>query len=92
MKIVSFEWKDAYGRGGWFNNDQIKQLIQKFDLWTYEAGYLVKKTKRELIICSSWLQEDSGCDQEEKFGNVQKIPMTWIRNYRVLRHTNKKKK
>lgn len=84
MKIVSFEWKDAFGNGGWFNRDEAKSLIEDVDLWTYSVGYLIKKTKRELIICTTWQPQNSCHRMTEKFCNIHKIPLTWIRKYKVL--------
>jgi len=85
MKIVSFEWKDAYGNGGWFNRKEMKECIEDIDMWTHTVGFLVKRTKKELIICTTWQPERETHHTEEKFGNIQKIPTTWIRNYKVIR-------
>ena len=47
MKIVAFEWKDAFGNGGWFDRDELKRVVEDSDLWCLTTGFLVKKTKRE---------------------------------------------
>ncbi|MDD5417151.1 MAG: hypothetical protein PHU12_04210 [Candidatus Aenigmarchaeota archaeon] len=86
MKIVSFEWKDAFGNSGWFDQDETKKVIEDVDLWVYSTGFLLKKTKRELIICTTWQPADETHRIPEKFCNIHKIPWTWIRNYRVLGH------
>lgn len=87
MKIVCFEWKDAFGNGGWFDRAELKSVVEDVDLWSHTTGFLIKKTKRELIVCTTW-QPKNGCHRmTEKFCNIHKIPMTWIRNYRVLGHS-----
>jgi hypothetical protein len=84
MKIVSFEWKDAFGNGGWFSRDELKAVVLDCSLWTRTAGFLIKRTRRELVICTTWQPANEGHRLSEKFCNVHKIPWTWIRNYRVL--------
>jgi hypothetical protein len=84
MKIVSFEWKDAFGNGGWFDRDELKRVVEDTELWVHTVGFLVKRTQRELIVCTTWQPGNDAHRVQEKFCNLHKIPMTWIRNYRVL--------
>lgn len=88
MKIVCFEWKDAFGNGGWFDRNEMKAVVEDVDLWSHTTGFLVKKTKRELIVCTTWQPANECHRVQEKFCNLHKIPMTWVRNYRVLGHSN----
>jgi hypothetical protein len=92
MKIVSFEWKDAFGNSGWFNRDELKQVVEDTTLWAHTAGFLVKKTKHELIVCTTWMPENEGHHVPDKVCNVHKIPWTWVRNYRVIGNSNPKRK
>jgi hypothetical protein len=89
MKIVSFEWKDAYGNGGWFNREELKAVIDDVDMWTHTVGFLIKKTKREIIVCTTWQPKNECHRMEEKFCNIHKIPTSWVRNYIVLGNTDR---
>ena len=90
MKIVYFEWKDAYGNGGWFNQNELKKCVLDSDIWTSTVGFLIRKTKKELIVCTTWQPESEVDLVEERFCNIHKIPMTWIRNYMVLGNTDRR--
>lgn len=84
MKIVYFEWKDAYGNGGWFDRSEVNTLIGDRDLWTQTVGFLVYQTPRELVVCTTWQPENAAHRVCEKVANLHKIPRTWIRNFQVL--------
>jgi hypothetical protein len=89
MKIVYFEWKDAFGNGGWFNPDELKAVVEDVDLWCHTTGFLIKKTKKFLMICTTWQPDNSPHRVVEKFCNIHKIPMSWIRNYTILGNTDR---
>ena len=87
MKIVKFEWKDAFCNTGWFDKEELKKVVEDKDLWCWTIGMLLKKTPKEIIICSNWVPENKNHFVNEKYSNIQKIPRTWIRNYKVIGNT-----
>lgn len=92
MKIVSLEWKDAFCNGSWFDKEELAKMVENKELWCYTTGFLIKNTPKELIICSNWVPENKDHFVIEKFSNIQKIPKTWIRNYRVIGNTEDRKR
>lgn len=89
MKILSFEWKDAFANTGWFDRRQLKHVVGETELWCHTAGFLIKKTRKQLIVCTSWMPGNEKHMVREKFCAIHKIPMTWVRNYKVLGRTKK---
>lgn len=88
MKIVAFEWCDAFANSGWFDRGELPK-VTKAHFWCHTAGILVERTEDAIVVCTTWVPGD-GALTVEKFGNIQKIPLTWVRNYRVLDTTIKR--
>jgi len=86
LKIVMFRWKDAYTAGGWHDRDDMKRLVEDVDLWMWTSGILLKKTKRETIVCTTYQPDNSIHRTEERFCAIHKIPNTWIKDYKVIGH------
>ena len=69
MDLILIEWEDIESRVGWCEDDtDIDPPV------FYTVGYLVKKTKKKLIMC----------DTEPGTGNVTVFPMGCVRDVKVL--------
>jgi hypothetical protein len=75
-KILEVTWLDAFGRGGWMNNDAISDWVDQ-ECECKSVGYLHGENKHYLLILQSW--------HPDQVGAPLAIPKKWILKKRVLR-------
>jgi hypothetical protein len=81
LRVVYLEWEDASSRSGWMNIDDVEEYLRGQHLVRH-VGYLLSDTGRTVLIAGSWTPEDEWTT--EQFGNITRIPKTWIRQRVVL--------
>jgi len=74
--LLYIEWEDACSEHGWKDQDEVKEWVEDQGLFVKQVGWLIGETKthynfaaRKSDTENTWMQ----------FGNLQKIPKTWIR-------------
>lgn len=70
-KKVIVKWIDACNYQGWMDLSEAKLVYAE------TIGYLIKKTKKKLVICS-------GIGVEQFYG-ISVIPNKWIKSIKVLK-------
>jgi len=79
MKFIYLEWEDAFSlEAGWHYEDDIKERA-KANFIVSEAGYVLEENDKYLVIAGQYASETG------QFGNITKIPKTWIRKRKVLK-------
>lgn len=76
MKLIYIEWHDAFASGGWYDKDQLDNWKQG-DWIVKQVGWLYEETNKQIILASRYSPPDQ--DGIEQYGQLQKIPKTWIR-------------
>jgi hypothetical protein len=77
--LVLVVWTDAYSNSEWFSKAGLKEWCSNDEGWIVaNVGWLIEKTKHQVVIASRYSPE-----KEEQFGNLQKIPRTWVKLYRL---------
>lgn len=79
MKLVYLEWEDAVATAEWMFHDELEQWTKDTKMTVQEVGWIIKETK-EYIVMVGRLADYDGDGFTDKFGAIQKIPKTWIRN------------
>ena len=77
MKLVYIEWEDAIAQAGWYSKKGVKNWAKKDNMLVKQTGWIYKETKKHIILISR-LSVDSP-NKIISYGNLQKIPKTWIR-------------
>ena len=79
--MVYVEWDDAASRGHWMGEADLADY-SRGNFLVRQCGYLLEDTRRHLLLAGSWTPEDDW--HEERFGDIVRIPRTWVRVKRVL--------
>ena len=84
-KLVYIEWEDATSIGAWQNNKQIDEWNNTTETWGFckQVGWIIRENKRSYIIAGRWNPENKF--GEEQWGDLEKIPKTWIRKKIILK-------
>jgi hypothetical protein len=75
-KLVYLEWEDACALPGWKDQDEIQAWIDEGGLMVKQCGWILCESKTHISMASRKSDEDNYWMQ---YGNLQKIPKTWIR-------------
>ena len=76
--LVYLEWEDANSMSSWETNEQIDKWLKTDEDYgqVEQVGWLIRETKTCIILASRHAPENDY--QDEHWGNLQKIPKTWI--------------
>lgn len=76
MRLVYLEWEDAATRPGWIKPEDVDEFANS-EFIVRQVGFVLKDTERGLVVAASWTPETPW--KGEQFGDVTRIPRTWIR-------------
>ena len=76
------EWADACANAGWFGQGEATRWAERDEWIVRELGWIVKETREYVLFAGRWMPPCSY--SYEQFGNLQKIPKTWIRKRKVV--------
>ena len=82
MKLIYIEWADAHTQAGWTHKDNAEDWAENSDWFISEVGYLVKETPK--YICLAAFIRPESKDFDLQYGDLHKIPKTWIRKRKTL--------
>lgn len=80
MKLMQIEWRDAYGDGGeWIEQDEIETGV----VLVHTVGWLVDQTEAGITLAQSWAEDDG----INAFFNYMTIPKGMILGMREIKET-----
>lgn len=79
-ELSYIEWEDAIALTGWMSEKETMKWFKNQSMTVKQIGWIVTETKKYIGIVSRISDWGEG---EKEFGQIQKIPKTWIRR-RVL--------
>ena len=84
-KLISFEWADTTSPvdNGWKTPNECIEWAEKDDYWVKQTGFIIKETKKYLLIASRFNVTFSAGQKIMTVGDITKIPITWIRNKKI---------
>jgi hypothetical protein len=85
IAVVYLEWEDASSRSPWMDETEIEEF-DRSSFMIRQVGFLLKETSRCLLFAAQWAPEDEFTDA--KFGNVIRVPKTWVRKRKLLLTVN----
>lgn len=78
MPLIYLEWEDATAFSGWHTKDEVQSYVIEENTIIAQVGWVYEETDK-LIILISRLGDGIYDGKVKAFGNIQKIPKTWIR-------------
>lgn len=79
MKLVYIEWEDAHSSNGWHTKEEFEQFINEAPV-IIQIGWVFEETKRYIAIAARHAPNGIFTnDDDEAYGQIQRIPKTWIR-------------
>lgn len=82
-KLVYLEWADAVGNAQWFHRGEAIQWAATSEWHIREVGWIIHEDDESITFASSWKVADDYTG--EQFGQLHKIPKTWIRNRKAIK-------
>lgn len=82
-KLIYVEWEDATSAGGWHTEDEMTDYFDNASVLIKQIGWVYKETARYLFMYSR--VQDWDDRYTDGFGQLQKIPKTWIRKRRTIK-------
>ena len=76
-QLVYVVWTDAVANAGWFGEDELQKWIDNLTMKCIDVGWLIKKTKKYIVLASRYSVDD------KQYGQVHKIPIAWVRVYPI---------
>lgn len=81
MKIVYFEWRDAFGCSPWKDRDEVRTDVEEEDFWVATVGFLVRRTNDYIVVCGGFRIDPKNV---RKYRDNFKVPRCWYRSYKEL--------
>jgi hypothetical protein len=79
MKLIYLEWEDAASSSSWKFKSDIDKWANSPSNSIHQVGFVLKETKKYLVLCGRWSPAGEDIGDEEAYGLLQKIPKTWVR-------------
>ena len=76
MKLVYLEWEDATAQAGWYTKTKMAKWAKEANMTISQVGWIYEENKTHIVIVCRLSLDDEGIGM---YGNLQKIPKTWIR-------------
>lgn len=78
MKLVYIEWEDSSSHSSWHTREELRAFIDR-PCVIRQVGWVYEETPRYLVLVSRHAPAGVFLDDlDESFGNLQRIPITWI--------------
>jgi len=86
MKKVYFKWADTTSpvEKTWWNIEDALAWAENDSYWVEQVGFLIKKTKKYILICGHINITQSEGQEIKTIGQLLKIPTTWIKDFKIL--------
>ena len=84
-KLVYLEWSDATSNSAWHSEEELAQWGKNSGWIVKQVGWLFEENDKYIVIFSSMADGGKNEGEENHYGNLQKIPKTWIRKRKVLK-------
>lgn len=75
MKLIYLEWEDAIANSQWNDKEEVEDFSEEIAL-IKQVGWVYKENKKYIVLVGRMDERNGECNE---FGNLQKIPKTWIR-------------
>lgn len=83
MKLIYLEWEDATASHGWHDAGSVEEFMNDYNSLIKQVGWVYAENKKYLVLASriglGIFGEDGTSPDELSYGNLQKIPKTWVR-------------
>lgn len=82
-KLVYIEWADSISSAQWYTYDDAI-FWAKGPAWIVKnVGWVLEENDKYILLAGSWTPQRG--ESVDQFGNIQKIPKTWIRKRKILK-------
>lgn len=85
-KLVYIEWEDAVSNNlKWFSEEQALDWDKNISMIVKECGFILKEDKKHIFLVNRMADTRYDEDGSLEYGGLHKIPITWIRERKVLK-------
>ena len=82
MKLIYIQWEDAVANSSWRSESDAKDWSKKTKMTIEEVGWVLEETDKYITLIG---RKSMWNDLENEYGNLQKIPKTWIRKRKTIK-------
>jgi len=83
--LVYFEWCDSTSVAQWHWGEDATKWAEDSNVYVKHVGWLID-IKKDYVLIAGRLQNDwVDKFKDTCFGNLQKIPNTWIKKFKILK-------
>lgn len=76
MDLYYIEWEDAIAQTGWLSEEEAEKWFNEQTMVVKQIGWIVMEEENYIGVVSRMAVWDKN---EVEYGQLQKIPKTWIR-------------
>ena len=90
--LIYIKWHDAHSSSGWHTPESMNEFLNSEDCIVEQVGWIIYEDKKEICLCArriAWNREV--VPDESEFGMLQKIPINWILERKILMQSKSKK-
>lgn len=83
---IYIQWADATSPSNhqWWELDEAIAWAENDSYWIEQIGWLLKETDKYILMAANKSTTKSG-DYIIQYGEIQKIPKTWIRKRKIIK-------
>ena len=75
-KLIYLEWHDAFAAAGWHTQASVDKFSKNIMI-VRQVGWILSENEKYIVMAARHNEETEY--QDPQWGNIQKIPKTWIR-------------
>ena len=85
-KKVYFKWADTTSPVAktWWGKNEAIEWAEEDSYWVEQVGFLIKRNKKYILLAGHINITYSAGQKIETLGQIIKIPITWIKDYKII--------
>jgi hypothetical protein len=83
--LTYLKWLDAHSSSDWHSSEDVNKFLNDEDCIIEQIGWVIYEDKKEIVLCARRLAWDrKSVPHESESGMLQKIPIGWILERKIL--------
>jgi hypothetical protein len=85
QELIYLKWLDAHSDGGWHSPEEVDNFLNKDDCICENVGWILYEDDKVITLCArriAW--KEVATEKDHIFGMLQKIPIAWIVERKIL--------
>ena len=90
--LIYIKWHDAHSSSGWHTPGDTNKFLNDDTCVVEQVGWIIHEDDKEIVLCARRIGWDrKAIPTESEFGMLQKIPIGWILERKILMRPKIKK-